>query len=84
MQQNFVPLAMYPTNTMKIVGAVSFTMMGQRRRRWPNIETALVNVLCECLLGPSKKKRISPMNCLSCFSSGQRMGAEYYKDIIIT
>ena len=37
---------MYPTNTMKIVGAVSFSMMGQRQRRWPNIETALV----ECLV----------------------------------
>ena len=37
---------MYPTNMMKIVGAVSFLMMGQRRRRWPNIETALV----ECLV----------------------------------
>ena len=35
---------MYPTNTMKIVGAVSFLMMG--RRRWPNIETALV----ECIV----------------------------------
>ena len=37
---------MYPTNTIKIVGAVSFPMMGQRRQRWPNIETALV----ECLV----------------------------------
>ena len=40
------PLATYPTNTMKIVGAVSFSMMGQRRRRWSNIDTALV----ECLV----------------------------------
>ena len=30
----------------KIVGAVSFSMIGQRRRRWPNIETALV----ECVV----------------------------------
>ena len=37
---------MYATNTMKIVVAVSFSMMGQRQRRWPNIETALV----ECLV----------------------------------
>ena len=43
----------------------------------------LLNVLCKCLLGLSKK-RISPMNCLSCFSLRQRMEAEYYKDIIIT
>ena len=49
---------MYPTNTMKIVGVVSFSMMGQRRRGWPNIETALAEVLCKCLLGPSKKKDI--------------------------
>ena len=42
-----------------------------------------LNVLCKCLLGPSKK-RISPMNCLSRFSRRQRMEAEYYKDIIIT
>ena len=46
---------MYPTNTMKIVGAVSFSMMGQRRRRWPDIETHWLNVLCKCLIGPSKK-----------------------------
>ena len=71
---------MYPTNMMKIVEAVSFSMMGQRRRRWPNIEIAWLNVLCKCLLGPSKK-RISPMNCLSRFSRRQRMEAEYYKDI---
>ena len=31
---------------MKIVGAVSFSMIGQQRRRWPSIETALV----ECLV----------------------------------
>ena len=37
---------MYLTNTMKIVGAASFSMMGQRLQRWPNIETALV----ECLV----------------------------------
>ena len=37
---------MYPTNMMKIVGAVSLSMMGQQRRGWPNIETALV----ECLV----------------------------------
>ena len=37
---------MYPTNTMKIVGAARFSMMGHLRRRWPNIETALV----ECLV----------------------------------
>ena len=37
---------MYPTNMMKIVEAVSFSMMGQQRRRWPYIETALV----ECLV----------------------------------
>ena len=42
-----------------------------------------LNVLCKCLLGPSKK-RISPMNCLSHFSRRQRMEAEYYKDIIVT
>ena len=54
MQQNFVTdtsrepeqLAMYSTYTMTIVGAVSFSIMGQRRRRWPNIETALA----ECLV----------------------------------
>ena len=40
---------MYPTNTMKIVGAVSISMMGQRRRRWPNIETALVECVSDCL-----------------------------------
>ena len=34
---------MYPKNTMQIVGAVSFSMMCQRR--WPNIETALVERL---------------------------------------
>ena len=39
-----------------------------------------LNVLCKCLLGPSKKRR-SPINC---FSRRQRMEAEYYKDIIIT
>ena len=36
---------MYPKKTMKIVEAVSFSMMGQRRRRWSNIETALVEYL---------------------------------------
>ena len=40
-----------------------------------------LNVLCKCLLGPSKK-RISSMNCLSRFSPRHRMQAEYYKDII--
>ena len=39
-----------------------------------------LNVLCKCLLGPSKK-RISPMNCLVRFSRRQRMEAEY-EDII--
>ena len=52
------PRTMHPTNTMKIVGAVSFSMMGQRLRRLPNIETALVECLVKCLLGPSKKKDI--------------------------
>ena len=66
---------MYPTNTMKIVGAVSFSMMGLTlKQHW-------LNALCKWLLGTSKK-RISPMNCLSRFSRRQRMEAEYYKDII--
>ena len=37
---------MYPTNKMKIVGAVSFSMMGQQQQRRPHIETAMV----ECLV----------------------------------
>ena len=90
MQQNFVTdtsritgaAGYVPNKHMKIVGAVNFSMMGQRRRRWTNIETALVG-LVKCLLGPIKKW-ISPMNCLSRFSCRQRMEAEYYKDIIIT
>ena len=48
MQQNFVTdtyVGPYSTNTMEIIGAV-LSVKGQRRRRWPNIETALV----ECLV----------------------------------
>ena len=37
---------MYLTNMMKIVRAVSFSMMDQQQQCWPNIETALV----ECLV----------------------------------
>ena len=33
---------MYQTNKMRIVAVVSLSMMGQPRRRWPNIATAFV------------------------------------------
>ena len=49
---------MYPTNTKKIVGAVSFSMMNQRWRRWPNIETAMVECVSVCLA--LAKKGYSP------------------------
>ena len=39
--------------TMKIVGAVSFSMMGQQRRQWSNIETALVE--CRVCVALAKK-----------------------------
>ena len=69
---------MYPTNTMKIVGAVSFSMMGQRRRRWPNIETALAESICVSVCLALAKKGYPPLTACRAFSHRQRMEVEYY------
>ena len=72
---------LYPTKTMKIVGAVSFLndgpMTATLAQYWNSIGG---NFLCKCLLGPSKK-RISPWTTCCAFHVDKRMEAENYKDI---